>query len=111
MLVAPTRSLCPFSPGTRGQALDEREERGPGDAEAVACVATLAGAPAERRGFLGGVEQPLDRTRQRGHVPRRDHEATAVQDLGGHGDGSRDAWAGEGPRGTKLYRHLSHSVR
>src|SRR3989475_700007 len=34
--VAPTRPLCPFSPGTRRQALEEREERGPGGGDEVA---------------------------------------------------------------------------
>src|SRR2546425_11996893 len=68
---------------SRRQPVDEREERGPGDAEAVACVATLAGAPAERRGFLGGVEQPLDRAGQRGDVPRPHPQAPAPPDLRG----------------------------
>src|SRR3989442_15793614 len=77
---APTRPLCPFSPGTRRQALEEREERGPGDAEAVACFATLAGAAAERRGFLGVGGQPLDRARERGHGPRLRPAAAARQD-------------------------------
>src|SRR2546422_5964362 len=84
--VAPTRPLCPFSPGTRRQALEEREERGPGDAEAVACFATLAGAPAERRGFLRVVEQPLDRAGERRHVPRLHHQAAALPDLRKHPD-------------------------
>src|SRR6266511_538775 len=106
--VAPTRPLRPgatqergaptrlLSRGTsRGQALDEREESGPADAEAVACFATLAGATAERRGFLGIVKQPLDRAGERGHVPGLDHEAAAVQDLGNHRDRRRDDGTGE----------------
>src|SRR2546426_12619276 len=67
--VAPTRPLCPFSPGTRRQALEEREERGPGDAEAVACFATLAGAPAARPALPGAGRRPLCRAGRRGPRP------------------------------------------
>src|SRR2546425_12635036 len=96
MLVAPTRSLCPFSPGTRGQALDEREERGPGDAEAVACFATLAGAPAEGRGFLCIFEESLDRASGRGGGPRVDPEGPGAQDLRKNRDRPRAGGTGGG---------------
>src|SRR5262245_55663493 len=111
-------SACPFLPSkavSTGssccQPLDQREQRGPRDAEAIVRLAALARPAAEGRGLLWVVQEPLDRASERWYVARLDYETAAVEDLRDHRDRGRDDRARESHRIEELRRHLSHGVR
>src|SRR5712691_8528132 len=67
-----------------GDLVDQGKEHAAGGAEAVAGHATLASAPAERRGLAAVLEQTADRLGQRGDVAGRHDETGSFQDLGDH---------------------------
>src|SRR6266566_7394710 len=70
----------------RPQVFNKRKEDRARDAKAVAGLAALARATAEGRGFVGVVEQALDRGGERRDVAGLDHDAAALEDLGNHRD-------------------------
>src|SRR3989454_7238551 len=74
----------------RPQVFNKWKEDRARDAKAVAGLAALARAAAEGRGFVGVVEQVLDRAGERRDVARLDHDAAALEDLGNHRDRRRD---------------------